>query len=66
MRLGEIGVESDGEVEILDCLQPVALAVQRLAEQVMQARLRRPDFDGAAGKLDTLPELATWQATTAT
>ena len=45
-------------VEILDRLQPVALAVQRLAEQVVHARLRRPDGDGAAGELDALLELA--------
>ena len=33
--VGEIRIERDGAVVILDRLQPVALAVQRLAEQVV-------------------------------
>ena len=57
VRVGEIGVERDGPVEILDRLQPVALAVQRLAEQIVHARLRRPKLDGAAGERDALLEL---------
>ena len=56
--VGEIGVERDRAVEILDRLQPLAQPVQRLAEQVVHARLRRADGDGAAGELDALLELA--------
>ena len=58
VRVGEVGVDGDGAVETLDRLQPVALAVQRLAEQIVHTRLRRPVGDGAAGELDALLELA--------
>ena len=55
--VGEIGVERDRLVEILDRLHRLAQPVQRLAEQIVHARLRRAERDDAAGELGALLEL---------
>ena len=55
--VGEIRVERDRPVEILDRLHRLAQPVLRLAEQIVHARLRRAVRDGAAGELDALLEL---------
>ena len=54
MRGGEIRVERDGRVVCLDRLQRLAEPVMRLAQQIVHARLRRADFDGALGQVDAL------------
>ena len=56
VRLGEIGVEGDGRVEILDRLQRLAQRFQRAAEQIVRARRRRLG-ERAAGEIGALLEL---------
>ena len=56
--IGEFGVAFDRGVEAFQRVLDLSHAVKRLADEVVRARLPRPEVQRAAGEIDALLELA--------